>query len=110
MLTPQKIEHYKERLTKEKARLLAAIADEKKNLDFGSDVDHGDEETDEAEELGNELAVEHVLKNTVNEIDGALGKIEAGTYGVCEECGGAISEKVLSVAPESRLCEKCKKV
>jgi RNA polymerase-binding protein DksA len=110
MLTKEKIERYREVLEREKEKLLKEIETDKKMLDFGADTaDPEDEEADEAEELGNELAVETVLRNRVNQIDAALKKIKDGAYGACSKCGGEISEKVLNAAPESDLCENCKK-
>jgi RNA polymerase-binding transcription factor DksA len=45
----------------------------------------------------------------VNEIDAALNKITAGTYGKCERCGKEIEKEVLDLVPESQLCEEHKK-
>ncbi len=77
--------------------------------DFGSDVDHGDEEADESESYSNRMSMASDLKVEVNEIDMALNKIAMGTYGICAKCGSEISEEVLEVAPESELCSNCKK-
>ena len=41
-------------------------------------------------------------------IDKALGKIEEGTFGVCEECGADIHPKCLEARPETTLCIRCK--
>ena len=75
---------------------------------FGSDVDHFDEETDEAEEMGNQLAIGQDLKNRLAEIDIALGKIKSGGYGICEKCGKNIEKEILDVDPESRFCKEDK--
>ncbi len=109
MIAPQKIQEYKNRLEKEKARLLAEIKKNETPEDFGSDIDHGDEEANEAEEFGNQLAANEALKERVNEIDSALNRIIEGKYGVCEKCGGEISQTLLDVVPESQLCGNCKK-
>jgi len=77
--------------------------------EFGSDVDSGDEEADEAEEFGTQLSIAQVLKERLADIELALKKIEEGKYGICEKCGGKISLDVLKAVPESRLCKKCKK-
>jgi len=76
--------------------------------DFGSDVDHGDEEADEAEELGNQLGIIQALKERLNNVEHALAKFEKGAYGVCEQCGNTIDQELLMAAPESRLCRDCK--
>jgi DnaK suppressor protein len=47
--------------------------------------------------------------DTLVEIDEALRKIYAGTYGVCEMCGCAIPEERLEAVPFARLCLECKK-
>jgi len=39
----------------------------------------------------------------------AFRKLDAGTYGTCEECGNEIDEKRLKVIPFARLCIDCKK-
>lgn len=77
--------------------------------DFGSDIDAGDEETNEAEGFANQLALVQTLKDRVQEIDDALDRVAAGTYGICVKCGSEISKEILDLAPESALCEECKK-
>lgn len=42
------------------------------------------------------------------EIDRALAKIEAGTYGYCEQCGDLIPEARLQALPYAALCVTCK--
>ncbi|MDQ2728780.1 MAG: TraR/DksA C4-type zinc finger protein [Actinomycetota bacterium] len=44
----------------------------------------------------------------VNEIDFALEKILAGTYGLCEQCGQPIPEARLEALPHAALCVACK--
>ncbi|MDQ6948542.1 MAG: TraR/DksA C4-type zinc finger protein [Actinomycetota bacterium] len=44
----------------------------------------------------------------VNEIDFALEKIKAGTYGRCEQCGQPIPEARLEALPHAALCVACK--
>lgn len=109
MLSKQQVALYKERLIRDRAELVTKLTGTRVP-DFGNDVDASDEETSEAEELGNRLAVDQVTKDHVNEIDAALNKIENGTYGVCDRCGRAIEEKILAIAPESLLCEQCKRL
>ena len=42
-------------------------------------------------------------------IDKALGKIEAGTYGICERCGSPINPERLEALPYAELCIECKR-
>jgi len=87
---------------------MAEIAREEKPVDFGNDIDHGDEGSDKSEEEGNRMATEGDLKLRLGEIEIALGKIESDTYGICETCGNPIEQEVLAVDPESRFCKECK--
>jgi len=38
----------------------------------------------------------------------ALGRIEDGTFGICDRCSGPISEKRLIARPVTTLCIDCK--
>ena len=41
-------------------------------------------------------------------LDQALDRIEAGTYGYCDECGEAIAKARLEAVPTAKLCVACK--
>lgn len=103
------IDKYKNQLQAEHARLLLEIEESSKPQDFGSDVDSMDEEADEGEALANRLAIAQALKSDLNEVEDALRRVAAGTYGTCAQCGKTISDEVLDLAPESSLCADCKK-
>ena len=49
---------------------------------------------------------EHVLA----EIDGALKRIEEGTYGICVNCGKPIAEERLTAIPWATYCIDCKRL
>ena len=44
----------------------------------------------------------------IAKISYSLRRLENGTFGICEECRGKISEKRLRVRPTATLCIKCK--
>ncbi len=108
MLTKEQREELKERLTEEHEKVRRALESKNPNVDFGDDVDAGDEEADEAEEFATVLGVQQVEKEHLLDIEHALDKLKKGTYGVCEHCGKPIAYELLSVEPESRLCKSCK--
>jgi len=54
------------------------------------------------------LVVASEAQARVAEIDAALGRMDAGTYGRCEACGKPIPEARLEVVPEATLCVNCK--
>ncbi|TMR01198.1 TraR/DksA family transcriptional regulator [Actinomadura soli] len=41
------------------------------------------------------------------DIDDALRRLDDGTYGVCEQCGGAIAAERLEARPFARTCFTC---
>ena len=43
-----------------------------------------------------------------NKIEDALGRLEQGTYGICEACEGEIGFKRLEARPVTTLCINCK--
>ena len=47
------------------------------------------------------------LRDTLMDVDTALAKMEAGTYGHCESCGDEIAEARLEAMPAARLCMAC---
>ncbi len=46
-------------------------------------------------------------REEIEEIDLALGRMGAGTYGVCELCRKSITIKRLEIMPATRLCRTC---
>jgi len=103
-----------ERLKKEKAELLEKLeqlrtlgqpsAERKEGSPFGK----REEEADEASELEKRLALEERLGESLNEVEHALQKYEAGTYGLCDSCGQAIEQARLEAIPQASLCLNCK--
>jgi DnaK suppressor protein len=55
-----------------------------------------------------DLVLSAQARAAVAEIDRALAKIDAGTYGVCERCGVEIPRARLQALPHAALCVACK--
>jgi RNA polymerase-binding transcription factor DksA len=55
-------------------------------------------ERGEAERLATEL------RESLDEVDAALGRLAEGTYGICEVCGKPIGHARLEAMPAARLC------
>ena len=68
-----------------------------------------EEAADEVEEYSTKLHVEFSLETQLKDINDALGRIEKGTYGTCENCGNPIAPERLQISPEARLCGNCNK-
>jgi len=47
------------------------------------------------------------LAERINSLTRALGRVAAGSYGICEECRRAIDPARLAAAPEAVLCRDC---
>jgi DnaK suppressor protein len=47
-------------------------------------------------------------RRLLNKIEETLEKIEQGTYGMCESCGGEIGARRLVARPVASLCIACK--
>lgn len=58
-------------------------------------------------ERGEVEALAGTLRDTLQEIDTALTKLEQGTYGQCETCGGPIADARLEAMPAARQCISC---
>jgi RNA polymerase-binding transcription factor DksA len=43
----------------------------------------------------------------LTDVDDALAKLDNGTYGRCESCGGPIGDARLEAMPAARLCISC---
>jgi DnaK suppressor protein len=65
---------------------------------------------DEAANIYNKqvlLSLNENERTRLQEVDESLDRIENGTYGICEECGGPISLKRLEVRPVAKYCVPC---
>ena len=51
-----------------------------------------------------ELAILERTDTQLLDVDRALERLDAGTYGVCEACGEAIGDARLRARPATRLC------
>lgn len=66
------------------------------------------EEASQVSELEKRMDLERMLKKSLGEIDHALEKYDAGTYGLCDSCGKPIEPARLKALPQANLCLSCK--
>ena len=103
-----------ERLKQEQVRLkheLQQLKLEEKSADEqreGSPFGKREEGATEAFELEKRLALERRLSDVLAEVEHALKKYEAGTYGICDLCGRPIEPGRLEALPQANLCLECK--
>ncbi len=75
--------------------------------DSSSDDEHDPEGSTLAVERGQLVAQLERSRVRLDELDAALDRVGAGTYGRCEICGREIGEARLEVLPAARLCIDC---
>jgi len=83
---------------------------------LAEDMEPGDTQFDEESGEGDTLNVERErnlalsaqARAASDEIDLALARMDAGTYGVCERCHTQIPEARLKAVPSASMCVACK--
>jgi DnaK suppressor protein len=104
-------EKYRKRLLDIKARLTGTVegmrreALEKDEMAPSDDhmADHGTTMYDQ--DLT--LTLVEDQQETIQQIDEALGRIDAGTYGACDHCEVPIAKARLDALPHAKLCLEC---
>lgn len=113
-LTKTQLRAIREELVSEREGLVAQVED----LDAEADVNNWreggfDDDPADAGSASFERETAQSLSNharkLLQEIDDALRRMDAGTYGVCENCGERIEPERLEALPYARLCLECKR-
>jgi len=71
-----------------------------------AELDEDTEDSNESEADREEALVDAALERKAD-AEAALARLEAGTYGVCIDCGDKIVEDRLSFRPEAARCLPC---
>lgn len=86
----------------------ARVTEQLEALGVGSELSSYDENFADSGQVTAERGEVEALAGTLlearSEIDDALARMEAGTYGTCEECGNPIAAARLEAMPTARLC------
>jgi RNA polymerase-binding transcription factor len=72
-----------------------------------TDDEHDPEGATIAYERQHLAALISQAKDTLFEIDAAIGRLEAGSYGSCARCGEPIVPERLAVRPAASTCIRC---
>jgi DnaK suppressor protein len=92
------------RATRERVAVLAKRPERGTAQGFGKRIGDG---TTEAVGRLTEIGVGRSLESTLARTERALAKLDDGTYGICDGCGGTIEPARLSARPDSVLCLAC---
>lgn len=96
----------------ETLRRLASLTDDfdafvAASRDTNADDEHDPEGSTIAFERSQVGALVRQARQHLAEIDAALARVEAGTYGTCEGCGGPVGAGRLEARPVARTCIAC---
>ncbi|MFC4499038.1 MULTISPECIES: TraR/DksA family transcriptional regulator [Streptomyces] len=112
--TPEEVAEARAGLQSEQARLSAELAASDEAL-VGLMRDSGDGAGDDQADTGtknitreHELALAANAREMLIQTEHALERLDAGTYGLCENCGNPIGKARMQAFPRATLCVECK--
>ncbi|MEU8807977.1 TraR/DksA C4-type zinc finger protein [Streptomyces violaceoruber] len=112
--TPQEVEEARGELQSEADRLRTEIDTSERSLQ-GMMRDSGDGAGDDEADTGSknitrehELALAATAREVLSQTERALDRLDAGTYGLCENCGNPIGKARMQAFPRATLCVECK--
>lgn len=100
------VNHHKDTLITRRAEIVDMLERIEDRLDDPKDPDVEERATEREEDEVLETQGNAGLKE-LQAIDAALGRIEAGTYGICFNCKEEISEARLEAVPYATKCRNC---
>ncbi|MEV5483266.1 MULTISPECIES: TraR/DksA family transcriptional regulator [Streptomyces] len=111
--TPAEVAAARTELMDEAARLrLEIVSAENAIAGLMRDGDGaGDDEADTGTKnitREHELALASNAREMLHQTERALGRLDAGTYGLCENCGNPIGKARMQAFPRATLCVECK--
>ena len=104
---------YRERLLQERTQLLQRIAEQRGGLVSRADMaaDHFDNSFQSRAQIRTERQTEFAINEhetaELGDIEAAMERVDAGTYGQCTDCGVTIPPARLSAYPTAKRCIDC---
>ena len=104
---------HRERLLQERTQLLQRIAEQRGGLVSRADMaaDHFDNSFQSRAQIRTERQTEFAINEhetaELGDIEAALERTDAGTYGQCSDCGVAIAPARLDAYPTAKRCIDC---
>ncbi|PJN41176.1 DNA-binding protein [Streptomyces sp. CB02959] len=112
--TPEEVAEARSDLMAEAGRLRTEIVSAEDAI-AGLMRDSGDGAGDDEADTGtknitreHELALASNAREMLHQTERALGRLDAGTYGLCENCGKPIGKARMQAFPRATLCVECK--
>ena len=113
MISLHNLQTHRQQLQALRSALLAQITDQRGGVRSRADVaaDHFMHAEDSTAQVASardlEFAIGEHETAALAEIESALLRLDAGTYGVCTDCAGAIPEARLKALPTAPRCLAC---
>jgi DnaK suppressor protein len=113
-MTAAKLRQFRERLIAEERYLLQGINEQIAELEDSAGaaseerMSSPDDASAEIFEHEKTMAVEGAFEEMLAEVRHALHKIDAGSYGICDDCGQPIAIERLAARPQAAFCIPCK--
>ncbi len=104
---------HRERLLQQRTQLLQRIAQERggwvSRVDMAAehDVRSWDDQAQAMSERNDEFAMNEHETAELGDIEAALERIDAGTYGICTDCGISIPAARINAYPTASRCINC---
>lgn len=101
-LAPEVLERLRWKLLERRAELVTGTRDARRGIEALDRQEKGQEMEEGAQASHATFVLQELGESQQREvalIDDALARIEAGTYGICVDCGNPISEARLSAVP-----------
>ena len=111
-MTVKEQKGFREVLLERKTQILSNFDDamkemrEIRGMELSDDADHASVAAD----IDRDNAIIRKQKEELNDIEFALGKIEKGTFGICEMCEDEINIERLKVKNFARYCITCREI
>ncbi|MFF2130549.1 TraR/DksA C4-type zinc finger protein [Streptomyces olivochromogenes] len=112
--TPEEVAEARTELQSEALRLSTEISSSEEAI-AGLMRDSGDGAGDDQADTGtknitreHEMALAANAREMLEQTERALERLDAGTYGLCENCGNAIGKARMQAFPRATLCVECK--
>ncbi len=104
-MTPTVPQNLREQLDAERADLERQLGELSIDGTSGEDFDENFADSAQvAAELGEHLSLAATLREQLKDVEGAIARIEDGSYGLCSVCGAEIGEARLEAMPATPFC------
>lgn len=105
------LKSYRQRLLDQRRKLIESVLDVEEeqseiDADFGEEVERMDRAQRESFRPALDR-LDDIARQELEDTEAALERVDAGTYGICIDCGRHIRRERLDAVPAASRCESC---